>query len=128
MQEERKFVVAAVIKRADNFLVCQRPLHKRHGGLWEFPGGKVEAGESLLQAAQRELSEELSLNATSSGAVLFSVVDQASGFEIKFLEVSVDGEPQLHEHMALAWLSPPALLELRLAPSDKSFVESINGN
>jgi 8-oxo-dGTP pyrophosphatase MutT (NUDIX family) len=44
-------VLAAVITHQSRYLVCQRPLSKRHGGLWEFPGGKIEPGESLLDAA-----------------------------------------------------------------------------
>jgi 8-oxo-dGTP pyrophosphatase MutT (NUDIX family) len=52
-------VLAAVIRRQDRYLVCRRPAHKRHGGLWEFPGGKLEPGETLLEAARRELREEL---------------------------------------------------------------------
>ncbi len=43
-------VVAAVIEKDGKVLVCQRPTHKRHGGLWEFPGGKVERGESDFEA------------------------------------------------------------------------------
>ena len=52
-------VLATVIRRDGRLLVCQRPSHKRHGGLWEFPGGKVEPGESDLAASRRELAEEL---------------------------------------------------------------------
>jgi len=52
-------VVAAVIERDGKYLLCQRPQGKRYGGLWEFPGGKLLAGESLLEAARRELREEL---------------------------------------------------------------------
>ena len=54
-------VLAAVIWEGDSVLICQRPPHKRHGGLWEFPGGKVRPGESRLDAARRELWEELNL-------------------------------------------------------------------
>ena len=46
-------VLAAVVRRDDRYLVCRRPAHKRHGGLWEFPGGKIHAGETLLGAARR---------------------------------------------------------------------------
>ncbi len=49
-------VLASVIERDHRLLVCRRPLHKRHGGLWEFPGGKVREGESDLEAARRERS------------------------------------------------------------------------
>ena len=52
-------VLAAVIKRNERYLICKRPENKRHGGLWEFPGGKIEIGESNFEAAVRELREEL---------------------------------------------------------------------
>src|SRR5690606_20769929 len=60
-------VLAAVIRRDGRWLVCRRPAHKRHGGLWEFPGGKLEPGESLLEAATRELEEELAVRVTGVG-------------------------------------------------------------
>ena len=53
MPEAPLRVIAAVIGRADTLLLCQRPPHKRHGGLWEFPGGKLEPGESDADAARR---------------------------------------------------------------------------
>ena len=56
-------VVAASIKGSDGrFLMHCRPLHKRHGGLWEFPGGKVDPGEMPVIALIREIREELGLN------------------------------------------------------------------
>ena len=54
-------VVAAVVRRGSRFLVGRRPAHKRHGGLWEFPGGKVEPGENEQTCLKRELSEELDI-------------------------------------------------------------------
>ena len=59
--EGRVAVIAAVIQRGDKYLLGQRPESKRHGGLWEFPGGKVHDGESRLEAIRRELAEELAL-------------------------------------------------------------------
>jgi 8-oxo-dGTP diphosphatase len=56
-------VVAAVIKRAQKILVCQRKANGRHALKWEFPGGKVEAGEGTADALQRELREELGIEA-----------------------------------------------------------------
>ncbi len=116
-------VVAVVIERDNKRLVCQRPAHKRHGLLWEFPGGKLEPGETLFEAAQRELFEELSLRVTGSGALLFAITDEASGFQINFLEVNASGEPTLNEHFAMKWCTLQELGELDLAPSDRSFVE-----
>lgn len=121
-----KEVIAAVIERNGSLLVCRRPLHKRHGGLWEFPGGKIESGETLLEAADRELKEELAMRATASGCVRFSVTDQASGYVINFVEVSAEGDPQLLEHMEYAWVSPNDLMKFNLAPSDRNFVEHLN--
>lgn len=59
-----------MIRRDGRYLVCRRPAQKRHGGLWEFPGGKIDDGESLLDAARRELAEELSINVIEVGATL----------------------------------------------------------
>lgn len=56
-----RVVAALVIDNNKKILLTQRPWHKNHGGFWEFPGGKVEAGESLQQALHRELSEELGI-------------------------------------------------------------------
>src|SRR5688500_16930335 len=64
-------VLAAVIGRNGRWLICERPLTKRHGGLWEFPGGKLEVGESLADAARREVAEELGVTAIHIGSVLY---------------------------------------------------------
>lgn len=125
MVEELRVVIAAVIKQEGKFLVCRRPAHKRHGNLWEFPGGKLEPGESLLEAAERELNEELNMHATACGATLFSIKDEASGFLIKFVEVETTGKPELIEHSALKWMALNQLSELDLAPSDKQFVSEL---
>ena len=54
-------VVAALIWRGDKFLICQRPANKARGLLWEFVGGKVEPGETKVQALIRECQEELAI-------------------------------------------------------------------
>ena len=54
-------VIASVITRNSKYLICQRPLHKRHGGLWEFPGGKVGKNEDPETACIREIKEEVNL-------------------------------------------------------------------
>lgn len=117
-------VVAAVIERDQRLLVCQRPEHKRHGGLWEFPGGKVEPGESDLSAVSRELREELDLAVLHVGAVEFSRHDPGSHFIIDFLPVRTEGEPKCLEHASLAWVALEGLLKLPLAPSDLEYVRA----
>ena len=116
-------VLAAVIRRDGRVLICKRPSHKRHGDLWEFPGGKVEAGETDLEAARRELDEELALHVTAVGPAAFVVADPGSEFVIEFLPVEAAGEPKCLEHSALVWAIDGELLTYDLAPSDRRYVE-----
>ena len=118
-------VVAAVIRRGDTLLVCQRPAHKRHGGLWEFPGGKCEDGESDAAAIRRELREELDVEAVSVDGADFEVADAGSPYLIAFIPVTIEAEPRALEHDALAWASIRELLEIPLAPSDRRYAQWI---
>lgn len=120
-------VVAAVIEHEGRYLVCQRPAHKRHGGLWEFPGGKLERGESILDAARRELAEELGVRLRSVGELLHAIHDPGSEFVIEFHPVEIEGVPAPLEHTALAWLTPAELASYPLAPSDREFVGRMAG-
>lgn len=116
-------VLAAVVVRGSRYLVCQRPIEKRHGGLWEFPGGKLEDGETYVDAAHRELREELDVAATRIGEPLFAINDPGSEFLITFVPTAIDGEPVCLEHVALRWADLDELAALDLAPSDRRFVE-----
>ena len=118
-------VVAAVIADGDRLLVCRRPGHKRHGGLWEFPGGKRERGESDAAAVARELREELGVAVVSVGAELLAIQDAGSPFLIAFLPVEITGEPVCHEHTARRWGTLDELVRLDLAPTDRRFVEAL---
>ena len=115
-------VLAAVITHDDRYLICQRPLNKRHGGLWEFPGGKIEPGESLLDAANRELTEELNVAAVAVGEPIYSVHDEGSPFVISFVPCEIAGVPTCLEHADARWASLEDIQELDLAPSDRQFV------
>jgi mutator protein MutT len=116
-------VLAAVVRRHDKYLICQRPFHKRHGGLWEFPGGKLEPGETYLGAAQRELAEELAVKVLTVGSPLFSIADPGSEFLIEFIPTMIEGEPKRLEHLDLKWMSLEELPSVALAPSDRRFIE-----
>lgn len=114
-------VVAAVVRRDGRYLLGRRPDHKRHGGLWEFPGGKLLEGESRLEAARRELAEELDLEVVSSGAVLHAIRDPGSPYLIEFVEIEAHGEPSPHEHSSVGWFTALELRSLALAPADARF-------
>lgn len=116
-------VVAAVVSRDGELLVCQRPLHKRHGGLWEFPGGKCEPGESDEDALRRELREELGVELASAGGMALEVRDPGSAYLIIFIPVTIFGTAVPLEHAALEWGTPQSVAKLPLAPSDRRFLE-----
>ena len=118
-------MLAAVICREDRYLLCRRPANKRLGGLWEFPGGKIHAGETLLDAARREMAEELGIDVVSAGNVLFERRDPDSPFVIEFVEVTAAGQPVALEHDAIQWLTCDELLHLELAPADRAFAEIV---
>ena len=112
-----------MVERDGRLLLARRPSGKRHAGLWEFPGGKFLPGETPLEAARRELSEELAVEAISLGALLHAAPDPGSPFVIEFHAVEIRGEPLALEHEALAWVLPDELLLYPLAPSDRAFAE-----
>ena len=116
-------VIAAVVSRGDNLLVCQRPHHKRYGGLWEFPGGKCEPGESIVDAARRELHEELGVEVIEVGQEEITIPDPGSSYLIVFAPVRIIGEPSCREHIGLRWEHPRELMRMPLAPSDRRYVE-----
>lgn len=121
-------VLAAVIRSGDRYLLCRRPTHKRHGGCWEFPGGKLEPGEDLFDAARRELKEELHVEVLAVGVKLFHARDIGSQFLVEFVEVDIRGVPEPREHDEIRWANASELRDLRLAPCDYAFSLSLPGS
>ena len=115
-------VVAAIVKRADRYLVGLRPAGERHEGLWEFPGGKVRPGESFLDALDRELQEELGVAVSEIAEPLFSALDSDSAFVIHFVPTTIVGDPRCIEHPEIRWVRESEFTELQLAPPDTRFV------
>ena len=117
-------VVAAVLMRERSVLLCKRPAHKRHGGLWEFPGGKLLPGETLGEGMQRELREELQLELTGPLAYLGREQDPDSAFVLHFVAAHATGDPASVEHDEVTWVAPVEMDGLELAPGDRTFVEA----
>ena len=102
-------VAAAVIqKKDDTFLLAQRPLGKPYAGYWEFPGGKIEQGESAQQALARELHEELGIQITTAYPWLVREFTYPHAtVRLKFFRVTHwQGEPHGLENQSLRWQSP----------------------
>ena len=114
-------VVAAVVQRNGHYLICRRPAGKRHGGLWEFPGGKLQNGESLEDGIRRELAEELRVSPVRIGQMRGEIPDPDSQFVVTFVDVEIAGNPVSTEHEAIAWVAARDLPRYPLAPSDRLF-------
>ena len=122
MEQNEILVVAAIIRRGDTVLLGRRPDHKRYGGLWEFPGGKIDDGETDVAAVTRELLEEFGVETISVGKVVYECRDPGSPFRVLFLEVGVRGEVEPTEHTEIGWFEPESIPTAELAPCDARFV------
>ena len=115
-------VCAVVTDDTGRILLAQRPAHKHLGLNWEFPGGKVEPGESPEHALIREIREELGCAIILTRALPRFTHDYgAVGIEmIPFVCALASGSaaPHPHEHVALVWVEPAALRSYDLAPAD----------
>jgi 8-oxo-dGTP diphosphatase len=121
-------VVCGVIENeVGEFLACLRPPGKHLAGLWEFPGGKIEADESPEQALIRELDEELAIE-IKVAEPLGPVIWHYESLSIRlspFLCHIVSGHLQLRAHAAYRWLSPNDFGDLPWAAADLPILAEI---
>ena len=120
-------VVAALIWEKDKFLICQRPVNKARGLLWEFVGGKVEAGETLPQALQRECMEELAIRVDVHEQFM-QVIHEYPDILIRLtlFHCSVSrGVPQALEHNDIRWIHPSQIDEFSFCPADRDILVKI---
>ena len=121
-------VVAAALTREDGRIFVQRrPLDKNYGGFWEFPGGKVNAGELPEAALARELAEELhiAVDVADLTPLAFATGPAIAPPLLLLLYRCTrwTGEPRLMEATALDWLVPEAMRALPMPPADEPLVE-----
>ena len=119
-------VAAALIDDEGRVLIAQRPEGKAMAGLWEFPGGKVEPGETPEAALIRELEEELGIVVKKACLAPFVFASHTyDDFHLLmplYLIRRWEGEPQSKEHKALKWVKPPALRDYAMPPADLPLV------
>ncbi len=122
-------VTAAVIEENGKVLIGRRKPGRHMGGKWEFPGGKIEPGETPEESLARELQEELAIR-VRVGEFLYKTFYQGGGVSLELLVYRVerlDGEPALIEHQELRWVRPEELMSFDLADSDRRVVQGLYG-
>ena len=101
--------VGVLINRDGRFLLTSRPEGKVYAGYWEFPGGKLESGESVEQALRRELHEELGITIAAAQPWKIELMDYAHArVRLHFCKVfEWSGEFEMREQQAMAWQTLP---------------------
>ena len=120
-------VVTALIKRGDHVLVGQRPETGSLAGLWEFPGGKIEAGESPESALTREIKEELGID-IEVGDLKLSCTHNYEGVSLLILFFEVNfwkGEPKEKHHTQIKWVNKAQLHELEMPQANRLILDRL---
>ena len=122
-------VVAALIEHQGRILACQRARGTRFELMWEFPGGKIEPGETPEQALARELQEELGVTAQIGPEVFrttYSSAEMREGIELLFLAARIlPDEIQNREFEQLAWREAKTLRELNFLAADRELIDQL---
>ena len=120
-------VVAALIWQGNKFMICQRPVHKARGLLWEFVGGKVEPGETPEEALVRECREELDV--TLQVGKLYTEVTHVYPdltVHLSLFHASIrEGIPQKLEHNDIQFIAPSEIPNYDFCPADVEILQKI---
>lgn len=112
-------VMAAVVEREGRYMICRRGPGRRLEGVWEFPGGKLETGETPEQGLARELREELKIE-TQVGRILDAQLEsEFNEFLILYYLVRITaGAPAMTEHSEIRYVLPGELMEYEFSTAD----------
>jgi 8-oxo-dGTP diphosphatase len=126
--ERRIVVAAAVVERGGAFLVTRRLRGTHLEGLWEFPGGKCESGESQQGCLARELREELGCDALVGVKLLEVAHDYPDRtIELHFFDCDLFGEPQPLLGQEIRWVAATELAALDFPPADEQLIQMLAG-
>lgn len=131
VSESRLLVVvaAAMLDARGRVLVQQRPAGKPMAGLWEFPGGKVDPGETPEAALCRELAEELGIAVVPESLTAAAFASETLGERhlllLLYLLRDWQGTPEAHHATALQWVAPADLRDLAMPPADGPLIDLI---
>ena len=120
-------VVAALIWDGDRFMACQRPANKARALLWEFVGGKVEAGETKEAALIRECKEELDVT-VAVGDIFMEVTHEYPDLTVHltlFNAKIAEGVPKKLEHNDIQWLTVEEIDKFPFCPADEEILERL---
>lgn len=119
--------VGVIFNRAGQVLISQRPLHVPLGGLWEFPGGKCEPGESSRQALYRELREEIGIEVKKAKLLLEQQHDYVTyAVYLRVYQVAEFlGDPSPQEGQLIRWVDVNALSDYSFPPANASIIEAL---
>ena len=121
-------VAAALIERDGKILICRRRSDQAHGGKWEFPGGKLESGETPAEAARRELREELGIAATIGAEIRryeYCYPGKAAILLVFFQVTEFEGEPDPGQFAEIRWEDPRDMPTFDFLDGDVDFVREL---
>lgn len=128
-----RVVAGVLIKDNETYLMHQRPLEKQYGGLWEFPGGKVEEGESYLAALKRELNEELGIVAEEIKRIPVAQAEGSTFDGQGLIQIVLfrcerwSGEPYSIEGGTVQWFEKDEIFTLPKPPLDVVLAQQLLG-
>lgn len=127
MQNYKKVIAAVFVAHDGKILVAQRAKKDSLYGKWEFPGGKLEDGETEIECLQREMREEFNINIQVGDYITSSFFEHRQlPYEMRAYWVhSFTGELQLIEHHAIAWVLPSELSNYDMPDPDKPIIQKL---